>query len=114
MAVVVDFHQNIQPGLTGWVLADPARAADRLQLWRAVYRPDIEATLAATGGDEGRLGVIGASRCPGLAPPVYDWPYSADLWVRFVVRVRRVPFRSPAVRITVLLISHEQPAPPGP
>jgi hypothetical protein len=113
MRTTVDFHRDIQTGLAGWVLLHPEHAADRLAMWRGVYRPEVEARLVASAGDESRLLALGAFRVAGLRPPVYDWHYSADLWLRFVVRTRRSLLRT-SVRVTVLLVSHERPSPAGP
>ena len=113
MTTTVDFHRDIEPGLVEWAAADPARAADRVMLWDGVFRREIEVTLAATGGDEDRIAGLGVAPAGRVSPPAYDWPYTAGLWVRFAVRVRRPLLLPPTCRITVLRVSLERLPPPG-
>ena len=114
METTVDFHTATALEMIDWCQAVPAQEEDRRMLLFGVYCPDIAGQLRAAGGDPVTLLGMGARRIAGLEPPVYDWRYTADLWVRFVVRVTTSRLRSPRCRVTVLHLSLERLASPSP
>ena len=113
MTTTVDFHRALEADLVEWATSDPPRQDDRVTLWARVYRPEIEAALRATGGDPTRLAALGVEPAGYVSPPAYDWPFTADLWVRFAVRTRKPLLRPAVCRITVLRLSLERLPSPG-
>lgn len=106
MRVTVRIHEDMAADMAAWVLLPPGPASDRRLLLR-LFLDDILDRLERHRGRP-----PGAVRYPGWEPPLFEWAYSPDLWVRYAVRDEgRLWWR--ALRITVLRLASEPLGPPG-
>jgi hypothetical protein len=93
--VEVRLHRRLAADLAAWVVAGTGRPEDRRALLQ-FYLDGVVSELERHRGEP-----PGVVRVPGVHPPVFDWHYSADVWVRFAVRDVRRWFRPAVRKVTV-------------
>jgi len=82
--VIVRFHESARDDYDGWVERLRSAPTGNAEVAR-IHAEQLIEQLKATGGAP-----AGAVYRNELTPPSWVWRFSADTWVRYVVREMRV------------------------
>lgn len=105
MRVIVKFHESARDDYNAWVERLRTAATGNVEVAR-IHAEELIGQLKVSGGAP-----AGAVFRAELAPPSWVWRFSADTWVRYIVRDIRVGmFGALTVEVIVLAVATRPPA----